>query len=328
MDVHASGIVTTERDDLSLTYRVLTKLMRPFRPKLAGIPTKPYPSSSPKLEPPKLGYDVKEHQRCGVYIYDIITQHGKQTPKRRLFYFAGGGFQGIPSDNHWKFCAELARQLSPSYQVSVVSYPLAPPCPAPKSLPTLREMLHALISEAHEAHQDVCLMGDSSGGNIALSLGFWWASQMASESNLPPLHAIFAMSPAVDMTNANPEISEIDKVDPLLTAKMTEDVAKTWVAEWERNNPHVSPLYGDFKVLKASGVKVHGLIGTYDVLAPDALKFRAVLAEAGIPGEWLIWKKQMHCFPLAFKFPIRESRQGKDWVVDVLRRDVKVEKSS
>lgn len=329
MDGQASSISLTVREDLSLTYRIVRRLMRPFRPKLAGIPKKPFPTASPKLEPPKLDCEVREHQQEGVYIYDLVINKGKQPANNRLFYFAGGGFQTTPSDNHWKYCAELARRLAPSYEVSVVSYPLAPTCPAQKSLPILRKMLHAISNEAKVNRQSVTLMGDSSGGNIALSLGFWWAAEMATDPNLPPLLSIFAMSPAVDMTNQNPEILQMDKFDPLLTAAMTDEVARVWVGEYERDDPQVSPLLGDFKALRASNVKVHGLIGTHDVLAPDATKFREALAKAGITGEWLEWKEQMHCFPLAFKFPIRESKEGLNWTVETLQRhgQVREEKS-
>lgn len=324
MDGHISTIHLTERDDLSLTYRVMRRCMRPFRPKLAGVPKKPFPTGSPKLDPPKLKCHVKERQTEGVYIYDLVVEEGKQTPKHRLFYFAGGGFQGAPSKDHWKFCAEIARRLSSSYQMSLVSYPLAPTCPAPKALPILRGLLRAIIQEARQNEQSVCLMGDSSGGNIALSLGFWWASEMAADHDLPPLFSIFAMSPAVDMTNRNPQIQEIDKFDPLLTAKMTDEVAKAWVASWERDNPHVSPLFADFSALKASGVQVHGLIGTHDVLSPDEIKFREALAKAGVKGEWLEWKQQMHCFPLAFSYPVRESKEGLDWIVKTLKDNVRL----
>lgn len=326
MDGQTSSIRLTERDDLSVTYRVMRKLMRMLRPMLAGVPKKPSSEGSPKLEPPRLKCEVHERQIEDIHIYDLVTSQGKERAGHRLFYFAGGGFRGAPSDNHWKFCAELARRISPSYQVSVVSYPLAPTCPAHIALPMLRQFLHRVVKEAQESDQDVCLMGDSSGANIALSLAFWWASEMSAHIELPPLFSIFAMSPAVDMTNRNPEMKEVDKFDPLLTEKMTDDVAKAWVSDWERDNPHVSPLFADFKALKASGVQVHGLIATHDVLGPDAIKFRKALANNGIKGEWLEWKGQMHCFPLAFSYPIRESKEGLNWIVDVLRHNSRLPK--
>ncbi|KAF2220613.1 hypothetical protein BDZ85DRAFT_302983 [Elsinoe ampelina] len=51
-----------------------------------------------------------------MYVYDLTlskagTHAGATGPKRlRMYYFSGGGWQNPPSSQHWKFCAELARQ--------------------------------------------------------------------------------------------------------------------------------------------------------------------------------------------------------------------------
>lgn len=48
-------------------------------------------------------------------------------------------------------------------------------------------------------------------------------------------------------------------------------------------SPHVSRL-------KEVGIKVHGVVGTADVLAPDALVFKAMCEKYGIVGDWLVWQ--------------------------------------
>ena len=62
------------------------------------------------------------------------------------------------------------------------------------------------------------------------------------------------------------------------------------------------------------------MTGGYDILTPDGLLFRDRLVEAGVGGSWLHWEKQMHVFPLAWRYGLRESREAKDWCVDVLRK--------
>lgn len=288
------------------------------------MPKTPYPKGSPKLDPPNVGVEITTRQVEGVYIYDMAPEaqkHHKQRPSHRLYYFSGGGFQVPPSKDHWRLLAELARQLSMEYQISVVSYPLAPSSPAAVTLPILREMTRTLVREASENGQSVCLAGDSSGGNLALVLGFWWARELATAYPLPMPLSIFSMSPVVDLRNSNPEILEVDKVDPLLTKTMSDDVARKWAGSLSMEKPELSPLFEDFDVLRNAGVKVHGLVATYDILSPDDRLFYQKLAQHGIQGEWLEWKGQMHCFPLAFSHHIRESQQGKDWIVEVLRRN-------
>lgn len=71
--------------------------------------------------------------------------------------------------------------------------------------------------------------------------------------------------------------------------------------------------------LAARGVQLHGVTGGFDILTPDGLLLRGRLEEAGVRGKWLHWEKQMHVFPLAFRWGLKESREGKNWVLDVLR---------
>ena len=164
-------------------------------------------------------------------------------------------------------------------------------------------------------------MGDSAGGNIALSLGFWWAGQPEAQETMSRLRNLFAISPAVDLRNENPDIYKADENDPILSVTLTGDVAKTWAGDLSRADPRVSPLLADFELLKSSNVKVHGVVGSHDILAPDAVLFRDRCAEYKIRGEWLQWEGQMHCFPLAFAYGLSESKRAVAWVVDVLRRN-------
>lgn len=112
--------------------------------------------------------------------------------KHRIYYFNGGGFQSPPSSQHWLFLTNLSKKLSlgPSKshhqpqkyapEITLVSYPLAPNSPASKSFPILEKWLSAILQSADDSCDKITLMGDSSGGNIALSLGFW-----AVENHIP-----------------------------------------------------------------------------------------------------------------------------------------------
>ena len=63
------------------------------------------------------------------------------------------------------------------------------------------------------------------------------------------------------------------------------------------------------------------MIGTFDVLAPDANLVREKLESVGVEGEWLVWEKQMRCFPLAWHYRLEESIRRMEWIVDVLKRN-------
>jgi acetyl esterase/lipase len=185
----------------------------------------------------------------------------------------------------------------------------------------LRDWLRAVASDIASKVESMTLMGDSAGGNIAIALGLWWADQ-ADPQTEGILKNIFAISPPTDLRTCNPEIAEADKHDPVLTAKLSADVGKAWAAGKELDHPDISPLFADLSLLRTAGIKCHGVIGTYDVLAPDGVKFREACDKASVVGEWLVWEGQMHCFPLTFSYGVSEGEQGLEWILDVLKKNI------
>lgn len=94
----------------------------------------------------------------------------------KLYYFAGGGFRGPANKEHWALCAELCLKL-PQYEINLVSYPLVPESPASTTIPNLENIYRTLAREAREQNFRITFMGDSAGGNIALVLGIFAASE-------------------------------------------------------------------------------------------------------------------------------------------------------
>ncbi|KAI0172909.1 Alpha/Beta hydrolase protein [Hypoxylon sp. FL1284] len=350
------AISVTRRSDLSLLYRILRTLIKPLRPHLAA-PKAKHAAGSPRLKkhPRRVG-KVKITEREvlvlstvevslhfldsqttklteSIWVYDFhapapTAAHDHPSdddapprqPTQTIYYFAGGGFQAPPSSEHWKFCAHLASALAPAgHRVVLVSSPLAPRSPARDALPLLRRWLaHALSADLDT--DVVALAGDSSGANVALSLALWCAEQHSSSP--ARLRAVLALSPPADLRNTNPAIARADAADPVLGTRVAEGAARAWAAGSDPADPHLSPALADTAALRAAGIAVSGAVGTADVLAPDALKFMEGCEGAGVEGDWLVWEGQMHCFPLTACYGLREGREGREWVVETLMRQV------
>lgn len=187
----------------------------------------------------------------------------------------------------------------------------------------LQKWLNAEMATAMAKNRKITLMGDSAGGNVVLSLAFWWAGQTNTKTEgRSPLVNVFAISPATDLRNQNLGITEANKHDPVLSVGLTTDVGRKWAGALGTDDPSVSPNLADFNLLRQCKVRTHGVVGTHDVLAPDAILFRELLAKHQISGEWLQWEGQMHCFPLASVYGLREGKDGRDWIIDVLKRNV------
>ncbi|EXJ56797.1 hypothetical protein A1O7_07141 [Cladophialophora yegresii CBS 114405] len=277
--------------------------------------------------------------------------------KHRVYYFSGGGFQSPPSGEHWRFLAQLAQDLAghrssvtfPGSQRSVdpasdakielimVSYPLAPNSPATESLRVLRNWLCRVLDDAAANKETVSLMGDSSGGNVIMSLGFWAVQNYDVESQSQsksaafdedgpddskgeretqrthfPLISLLSISGPMDLTNSSPDVPRANALDCVLTEEMTKAVANIWCGH-DRNRPsqyspialsapEVSPLFQPdeaFRALSDKKLNVHGVYGTHDVLSPSGIEFMKKCQKLGVRGRWLVWEGQMHCFPLA-----------------------------
>ncbi|KXH41827.1 hypothetical protein CNYM01_06743 [Colletotrichum nymphaeae SA-01] len=334
-----------ERNDRSLLMLLLQVAIKPLRPRLAS-PSK-LPPNAERLTPPKnpRKCHIEERELEGLWLYDITQQSNSRSDRelsprrqRRVVYFAGGGWQMPPSKNHWTFCMELVRRLDNTI-VTIISAPLAPKHPVSVAFPRIQRAYSSLLSESREADESVIVAGDSSGGNIALSLVAWTLKRPNKEVASPPV-AVMAISPTVDLRHVLPEIRVVEKSDSLHTFESIKATAEAWCPEetttesiktsqrngekshgcsdWGLDDPRVSPIHADLGVFLQHNVHIYGVTGSYDVLAPEAVAFRNKCKEHGVSGEWLSWERQMHCFPLMFKYGLKEGKEGMDWIIRVL----------
>lgn len=272
----AATLTVTTHTSFSLTAKSLQKLIKPFRPRLVAPPRDPFPAGSPRITPipEKLTSKchVEEQHTEGVYTYALRPKSGgakASHARHHVYYFAGGGFQMPPSSDHWKMLAEMSKRfghLGGATQLHVVSYPLAPSSPAAESLRILRLWLETVLARASDEGSTIALAGDSSGGNIALTLAVaatgGWLGSFADDENAAPgdglsaspvladpkdqqspsltpltmgrsahvsaLKHVLLLCPAADMRNVNPDTDEVNRVDPILTSSFTGTVSEIW----------------------------------------------------------------------------------------------------
>lgn len=324
------SIIVDHRTARSIPAATVQGILKPVGPLILKAGN-PQPPGSPRITPPTKAdkkCTIEESQIDGVWMYTLFRNNEERKPvTHKLLYFAGGGFRGPATKEHWSLCAQLAIEL-PDYEISLVSYPLAPVNTAPKSLPHLYKLYKTVAAQARAEGFRITLMGDSSGGNIALELGLHCASEFLQEQEdgvegLCPVEVVCAICPATDLRNLNPDIDVVDAKDSLLSRKIVTEVAEGWKGDWELDDPRVSPIMADLSLFRRAEIKVDGITAGYDVLSPDGIIFRDRLSEFGVRGNWLHWEKQMHCFPLVSAYHIKEGVAGKDWIVEVLKENVR-----
>lgn len=213
----------------------------------------------------------------------------------------------------------------PETVISIVSYPLAPNDPAPKTFPQILALYRDLMAQAAENGERVIFAGDSAGGNIVLAVVLEalredFKGAGAATIRPPCPVAIMAISASVDLKRDNSEIQEVKKYDPLLTPRFINQSARAWAGDWDVSDRRLSPINADLSLLQRAGVKVHGIIGGYDILGPDQKLFRDACAAAGVYGEWLDWDKQMHDFLLTWTLGCSEAKEAMEWMANVLNK--------
>ncbi|KAL0259093.1 hypothetical protein SLS55_006598 [Diplodia seriata] len=143
--------------------------------------------------------------------------------------------------------------------------------------------------------------------------------------SLPAPSAILIICPSVDARRVNEDIEPLQDKDPVLIAEESKQQAADWAGDWALDDERISPAVNTdaednlVRLLEEKNVKVHGVTAGYDILSPDAIVLREKLERGGVWGKWLHWDKQMHCFPLAWFYGIPESKEGLQWVIDVLK---------
>lgn len=324
----SSSIQLTHRDERTFLMSVVQSLVRLMRVRISNRQAN-HEDGSIKLNPSKSNLSqctLHERTVSDVHIYDVIPPNqAEKRSKKRIYYFAGGSWQEPPSPQHYKICAKLAKDMSDT-SISIVSTPLAPNDPAPKSFPVCQNMYRALMAEAEEAGEKVILAGDSSGANIALCLVLEALREDSEQEGVeikqrPHPVAIMNVCPSTDLTRANPDIDKVAPRDPLLTPKIIRLTARAWQGDWDPADRRISPINADVSLLAKKGIKVHGITAGCDVLSPDGIIFRNKCAEAGVVGEWVHWEKQMHCFVLTMPYGLTEAKDAIQWIVDVLKKE-------
>jgi monoterpene epsilon-lactone hydrolase len=158
-----------------------------------------------------------------------------------LFYIHGGGYCMGSVDSHRSLVGYLAKKLN--RQAIVFSYRKAPVHPFPAAIDDALEVYQWVLRQGYNPHE-VVFAGDSAGGGMTLSL-----LKRNRELGLPQPAAACCISPWVDKTLSGDSM-ELNKANELILSEgKLKLFADNYCGDVARNNPKVSPLFGDFSDL-------------------------------------------------------------------------------
>ncbi|UXU55449.1 alpha/beta hydrolase [Staphylococcus agnetis] len=215
--------------------------------------------------------------------------------KNKILYIYGGTFVLQPSVFHWRFMDKLAYETL--HEVVLPIYPKAPEYTYKETHEAIEQAYRRLLKETEPSN--IVIMGDSSGANMALS----FVQKHLKEQELPLPSQVYLISPWLDLSLSNPDITEqVQKKDPLHNVSSLQSIAKVWADDLEIKHPKISPLYGPVRGLPP----VYMFGGTIELFYPDMLKLKSYFNAELQPIHFYQYKDMVTAFPL---YPIVESRK-------------------
>ncbi len=225
-------------------------------------------------------------------------------PEARLVYLHGGAFCDGPVVNHWTMLDLICEKTG--ICGLMVDYALAPENPYPRAL---QEVVGVCRHLRHtRPHAPLYLMGDSSGGGLALS-----AVLALKDEDAPLPDKLALLSPWLDLTLSNPEIDSVKPYDHLLRRRGLIEAGRHYADGADTGHYLLSPVYGDFSALPPTLL----LAGTHEILVCDCRRFRDKARAAGVELTYQEWEGMDHDWMTQVPH-LPEANQAVDQIVGFL----------
>ncbi|MGY2026476.1 alpha/beta hydrolase fold domain-containing protein [Nocardia gipuzkoensis] len=238
-------------------------------------------------------------RRGGWPVY-TLTPRGRRA-QGNVLYAHGGGWVHEIAPQHWALCADIAAEAGAA--VTVPIYPLVPFGTAGQAVQGFVD----LVLADRETYGNICLAGDSAGGQIALS-----AAVVLRDDHRVRLPGTVLIAPALDLSLSNPEIAVVQPRDPWLGVAGTRVFIEHWRGDLEIADPRVSPLTADLRGLGPLTI----FCGTDDIVHPDTRLLVDAARGAGVTVDYHEGAGLPHVYPLT---PTPEGRAARRVVIDRLR---------
>jgi triacylglycerol lipase len=234
-------------------------------------------NSPPQLLPLLLGETVQHTTYNGMSVVQITPA---DPSGNYVVAIHGGAFIFPPSIFHWLDYTVMAYQTGATIEVPI--YPLLQ---QGGTAGTVVPQMAGFISTEIAAHgaPHVSVIGDSSGGNLALA-----ATEYLVANGDPVPASMVLLSPWLNLAMTNPNIAFVQ--DPLLSLGPAQVLGKEWAGNLPVSNPMVSPLNGSLRGLPPTTV----YSGNMDILSPDVLVLQQEAATAGAPMSFVLANGEIH----------------------------------
>lgn len=226
------------------------------------------------------------------YSMQVFSTIPRNDPDRVIVYIHGGACIYQPVFFHWRFVHDLA--VRTHCQVLMPIYPKYPDYHCVDNMAVMMDYYERVITPMQA--KKVVLMGDSFGGNVAMSM-----TQEIAKRGLKPVTVLVLMSPCVDNAfTQRDKMLALQPLDVMIKLERIETIMGGWQGELPSTHPWVSPVYGNLSAFPDDTLLIYG---SDEILKADAILLTNRMNELGRPIRSLEYQGMFHTFPL---FPVRE----------------------
>lgn len=209
-----------------------------------------------------------------------------------ILYCHGGACIYQPVFFHWRFVHDLA--IRTHYQVVMPIYPKYPDYHCVDDMAVLLDFYEHYIMTMDIKR--LVLMGDSFGGNLALSM-----TQEIAHHGWRPVNDLVVISPCVDNAFTHRDrLVALQALDRMLELERIETIMGGWRGELPAKHPWVSPVFGDLTSFPDRTMIIYG---SDEILKADAELLVEAVNAVGRPIIAHEYQGMFHTFPL---FPVRD----------------------
>lgn len=229
----------------------------------------------------------------------------KDESNKLLIFIHGGAFVSGPSQHHWDAVEKISKQTP--YTIWLCDYPKAPE----HKISQISANIDHIYSKALENFNPdkITIIGDSVGGTLAIAL----TQRLIQKNSMLPYRLIL-ISPVMDATLSNPEIDEIDRLDPMLSKKGVLSAKQMCAENNNLNDVSISPINGNFEQFP----KTLLFLAEYDITYPDQRLLEKKLEESNVAYDTIVGEGMPHIWPL---LPImKEAKSAFKIIVNVLNQ--------
>lgn len=201
-----------------------------------------------------------------------------------LLYLHGGGYTCGDLEYAKGFAATLA--VTCGIRVFCCAYRLAPEHPFPGALEDACTTYRYLLKKGYSPSQ-IALCGESAGGGLCYALCL-----QLKALDLPLPRGIIGISPWTDLTGSGASQKTNREADPSLTPELLDFYAGCYTQD--RENPLVSPLFGDLTGLPPSLL----FVGGDEILLDDTRRLHQALVAAGCRSQMVVAPERWHAYVL------------------------------